>query len=93
MANTPSAKKRARQTLRRTAINRARVSRIRTFVKKVELALAAGDAAAAAEAFRLAEPEIARGVSKGVLHRNTASRRISRLAQRVNHLGAESTSA
>ena len=90
MANTPSAKKRARQTLRKTAVNRARVSRIRTFVKRLELALAAGDATAAKTAFQLAEPEIARGVGKGVLHRNTAARRISRLAQRVNKLAVSS---
>ena len=86
MANTSSAKKRARQTLRRTAVNRARVSRIRTFVKRLELALAAGDADAAAAALRHAEPEIARGVSKGVLHKNTAARKVSRLAKRVNEL-------
>lgn len=88
MANTASAKKRARQTIRRTEVNKARVSRIRTYVKSVEKALAAGDAAAAAAAFRLAEPEIARGVSKGVLHRNTASRKISRLAIRIRTLTA-----
>jgi small subunit ribosomal protein S20 len=88
MANTPSAKKRARQTLRRTAVNRSRESRIRTYVKRVELALAAGDAEAAATAFRAAEPEIARGVTKGVLHRNTAARKISRLAKRVHSLSA-----
>ncbi|MFW5833193.1 MAG: 30S ribosomal protein S20 [Pseudomonadota bacterium] len=88
MANTPSAKKRARQTLRRTAVNRARVSRIRTFVKRLEAALASGDAEAATAAFRAAEPEIARGVSKGVLHRNTAARKISRLAKRVHTLSA-----
>jgi small subunit ribosomal protein S20 len=86
MANTPSAKKRARQTLRRTAVNRARISRIRTFVKRLEVALAAGNAEAASAALKQAEPEIARGVTKGVLHRNTASRKISRLAQRVNEL-------
>ena len=88
MANTPSAKKRARQTLRRTAVNRARISRIRTFVKRLEVALAAGNAEAATVALKQAEPEIARGVTKGVLHRNTASRKISRLAQRVNQLNA-----
>lgn len=88
MANTASAKKRARQTLRRTAVNKARISRIRTFVKSVEKALASGDATAAAAAFRLAEPEIARGVSKGVLHKNTASRKISRLAHRVHALSS-----
>ncbi len=86
MANTHSAKKRARQTLRRTAVNRARISRIRTFVKRLEVALAAGNAEAASAALKQAEPEIARGVTKGVLHRNTAARKISRLAQRVNQL-------
>ncbi|TVQ29317.1 MAG: 30S ribosomal protein S20 [Geminicoccaceae bacterium] len=90
MANTSSAKKRARQTVRRTTINRARVSRIRTFVKRLETALATGDAAAATAALRLAEPEIARGVTKGVLHKNTAARKISRLAQRVNKLAPAS---
>lgn len=86
MANTESAKKRVRVTERRTAVNRARVSRIRTFIKKVELALEAGDAAGAKLAFAAAEPEIARGVSKGVLEKNTASRKISRLSARVKAL-------
>ena len=86
MANTPTARKRVRQTARRTATNKARISRIRTFTKKVETALAAGDATAARQALKLAEPEIARGVTKGVLHRNTASRKISRLNQRVKSL-------
>lgn len=86
MANTESAKKRVRVTERRTAVNRARVSRIRTFIKKVELALEAGDAAGAKAAFAAAEPEIARGVSKGVLEKNTASRKISRLSARVKAL-------
>ncbi|MFA5122358.1 30S ribosomal protein S20 [Zavarzinia sp.] len=88
MANTESAKKRVRVTERRTATNRARVSRIRTFIKKVELALAAGNAAEAKAAFAAAEPEIARGVIKGVLPKNTASRKISRLSARVKALGA-----
>lgn len=88
MANTPSARKRVRQTARRTATNKARISRIRTFTKKVETAIAAGDATAAREALKLAEPEIARGVTKGVLHKNTASRKISRLSQRVKSLQA-----
>ena len=86
MANTPSARKRVRQSARRTATNKARISRIRTFTKKVETAIAAGDAAAAREALKHAEPEIARGVTKGVLHKNTASRKISRLAQSVKKL-------
>lgn len=87
MANHKSAEKRIRQTETRTEINRARVSRIRTFVKKVELALEAGDKAAAADAFKLAQPEMMRGVSKGVLHRNTVSRKLSRLSLRINALG------
>lgn len=88
MANTPSSRKRARQTLRRTAVNKARRSRIRTFIRKVEEAIAAGDSAAAQEKLRAAQPEIMRGVSRGVLHKNTASRKISRLAARVKALGA-----
>ena len=87
MANTPSARKRVRQTERRTRVNRARRSRIRTFVKKVESAIASGDREAAAEALQAAQPEIMRGVTKGVLHRNTASRKVSRLAHRVNAMG------
>lgn len=86
MAHHKSAKKRIRQTETRTAVNRARVSRLRTFVKKVELALEAGDKAAAQEALRAAEPELMSGASKGVIHRNTASRKVSRLAARVNAL-------
>ncbi len=88
MANTASAKKRVRQTERRTAVNRSRVSRIRTFVKKVELALAAGNAEEAKAAFEAAQPEIMRGVTKGVMHRNTASRKVSRLAHRVKVIAA-----
>ena len=83
MANHTSAEKRIRRNARRAAINGARMSRIRTFIKKVETALAAGDADAAREALRVAQPEIQRGVTRGVLHRNTASRKISRLAARV----------
>ena len=83
MANHISAKKRIRRNSRRAAINGSRMSRIRTFIKKVETALAAGDADAAREALRVAQPEIQRGVTRGVLHRNTASRKISRLASRV----------
>lgn len=86
MAHSRSAQKRIRQTEKRTAINKARVSRIRTFVKKVETALQAGDHDAAAEAFKAAEPEIRRGVTRGVIHRNTASRKISRLSARVKTL-------
>jgi small subunit ribosomal protein S20 len=88
MANSPQSKKRARQAERRAEINKARRSRMRTFVRKVEEAIATGEHAAAAEALRQAQPEIMRGVSKGVLHKNTASRKISRLTGRVNALGA-----
>jgi small subunit ribosomal protein S20 len=88
MANSPQARKRIRQTERRTDVNRARRGRIRTFIKGVEKALEAGDAAAAAEALKLAEPEVMRGVSKGVLAKNTASRKISRLSQRIRTLKA-----
>ncbi|MCS6986898.1 MAG: 30S ribosomal protein S20 [Sphingomonadaceae bacterium] len=86
MANTPSAEKRVRRNARRAAINRARRSRIRTFVKKVEAAIASGERAAAEAAFRLAQPEIQRGVAKGVLHRNTAARKLSRLWARIARL-------
>ena len=84
MAHHQSARKRIRRNERRTEINRNRVSRIRTYVRKVEAAITAGDKAAAAEAFKRAEPELARGVTKGVLHRNTAARRIAGLARRIN---------
>ena len=83
MANHKSAKKRIRQTERRTEVNRARRSRIRSFIKKVESAVEAGDKALATEAFKAAEPEIRRGVTKGVIKLNTASRKISRLSARV----------
>ncbi len=84
MAYHKSAKKRIRQTERRTTVNRARISRVRTFVKKVELAIAGGDKAAAQEALRAAQPELMRGVTKGVIHRNTAARKMSRLSARIN---------
>jgi small subunit ribosomal protein S20 len=87
MANTPQAKKRIRRNDRRAEINGNRVGRIRTFVKKVELALASGDKSAAAEALHAAQPEMARGVAKGVLHKNTASRKFARLTKRVAALG------
>jgi small subunit ribosomal protein S20 len=87
MANTASSKKRARQSDRRAEVNKARRSRIRTFVKKVEEALASGNKDAAAEALKAAQPELARGVSKGVLKKNTVSRKISRLNARVKSLG------
>jgi small subunit ribosomal protein S20 len=88
VAHTLSAKKRVRQTEARTARNRARTSQIKTFIKKVEAAVAKGDAEAATLAFREAQPQIARGVTKGVLHKNTAARRISRLALQVKKLAA-----
>lgn len=87
MANTPQARKRIRRNDRRAAINKARVSRIRTFVKKVELAIAAGRKDEAEQALKAAQPEMQRGVSKGVLHKNTVARRISRLTSRVRALG------
>ena len=83
MANTPQAKKRIRRNDRRADINKIRVSRIRTFVKQVEAALDAGDKAAALAAITKVQPELARGVSKGVLHKNTASRKFSRLTRRI----------
>lgn len=86
MANTPQAKKRIRRNARRTEINTNRVSRIRTFVKKVEAAIAEGDKAAANAALAAAQPELARGVSKGVLHKNTASRKFGRLTKAVSAL-------
>jgi small subunit ribosomal protein S20 len=86
MANTPSAKKAVRKIARRTEVNRARRSRMRTFLRKVEEAIATGDQAAAAEALRVAQPEIMRAAQKHVLHKNTASRKVSRLAQRVKAL-------
>jgi small subunit ribosomal protein S20 len=93
VAHHRSAKKRIRQTERRTAVNRSRRSRIKTFVRKVETAIASGDHAAAEAAFAAAEPEIRRGVTKGVLHLNTASRRISRLAKRVRALAGATPAA
>ena len=83
MANTPQAKKRIRRNARRTTINRTRVSRIRTFVKQVESALEAGDKDQALEAIRKVQPELLRGVAKGVIHKNTAARKISRLTRRI----------
>lgn len=86
MANTAQSKKRVRQTEARTDVNKARRSRIRTFLRKVEEALASGNQEAAALALKNAQPELARGVTKGVMHKNTVSRKISRLASRVNAL-------
>ena len=87
MANTPQAKKRIRRNANRATINHARISRIRSFVKQVESALASGNKTDAAEALRKAQPELARGVARGVLHKNTASRKLSRLSKRVAALG------
>ena len=87
MANSPQAKKRARQNENRLAVNKARRSRIRTFLRKVEEAIVSGDQTAAAAALREAQPELMRGVTKGVFHKNTASRKMSRLAARVKALG------
>lgn len=87
MANTPQSKKRARQNARRLEINKARRSRIRTFLRKVEEAIASGNKDAAAAALKAAQPELMRGVTKGVYHKNTASRKMSRLASRVKAIG------
>lgn len=88
MANTASARKRIRQTERRTLRNNARRSRMRTFVKKVEAALASGDKASAAAALKAAQPEMQRASGKGVIHANTVARKISRLSKRVKELPA-----
>ena len=87
MANSPQSKKRARQNERRLEVNKARRSRIRTFLRKVEEAIASGDKATAQAALQAAQPELMRGVTKGVFHKNTASRKMSRLAARVKALG------
>ncbi len=86
MPHHKSAEKRLRQTEKRTAINRARLSRVRTFVKKVESAIQTGDKEAAQSAFQLAQPELHRATTKGVLHKNTVARKLSRLASRINAL-------
>ncbi|MGB7433430.1 MAG: 30S ribosomal protein S20 [Ahrensia sp.] len=83
MANTPSAKKSARKTAHRTEVNKSRRTRVRSFVRKVEEAIASGDKAAAADALKAAQPEMMRSVTKGIAHKNTVSRKISRLASRV----------
>ena len=88
MANTAQSKKRARQAEARQDVNKARRSRIRTFLRKVEEALSSGNAEAAAAALNAAQPELMRGVTKGVLHKNTASRKMSRLTSRVKALAA-----
>ncbi len=86
MPHHKSAEKRLRQTATRTVINRARLSRVRTFVKKVESAIETGDKGAAQSAFQLAQPELHRATTKGVLHKNTVARKLSRLAARINAL-------
>jgi len=88
MANSPQAKKRARQIERRTAVNKSRRTRIRGFLRKVEEAITGGDQAVAADALKVAQPEIMRGVTKGVWHKKTASRKVSRLAARVKAMSA-----
>lgn len=88
MANTPSAKKAARKIEARTEVNKSRRSRVRTFLRKFEDAVASGDQAAAALAFKAVEPEVMRAASKGVLHKNTASRKVSRLSARLKGMSA-----
>ncbi len=87
MANTPQAKKRIRRNANRAQINHSRISRIRTSIKQVESAIASGKKAEAAEALKAMQPEMARGVARGVIHKNTASRKISRLSKRLASLG------
>jgi small subunit ribosomal protein S20 len=87
MANHQSAKKRIRRNARAEEVNGARTARIRSYVKKVEEAIASGDKSAASEALRAAQPEMHRGVSRGVLHRNTVARKLSRLSSRIKALG------
>ncbi|PCJ82981.1 MAG: 30S ribosomal protein S20 [Hyphomicrobiales bacterium] len=88
MANTPSAKKATRKILTRTEVNKSRRSRVRTRLRQVEEAIAAGDQAPAAEALKAVQPELMRAAAKGIMHKNTASRKISRLAARVKSLSA-----
>ena len=88
MANTPQSKKRARQSEARHVVNKARRSRIRTFLRKVEEAIASGDQTAASNALREVQPELARGITKGVMHKNTVARKMSRLSSRVKSLVA-----
>jgi small subunit ribosomal protein S20 len=87
MANTTSAKKAARKIVRKTAVNKNSRTRMRTFVRRVEEAIATGDKTAASDALRIAQPQIMKAVTKGLLHRNTASRKVSRLAHRVATIG------
>jgi small subunit ribosomal protein S20 len=86
MANTPSAKKATRKIARQTAVNKSRRSRMRGFIRKVEEAIASGDKTAAGEALKAAQPEIQRAAGKGILHRNTADRKISRLSGRIKSI-------
>jgi len=86
MANTPSAKKAVRKIAKRTAVNKSRRSQMRTYIRKVEEAIASGDSAAASAALHAAEPLIMRAAQKGIVHKNTASRKVSRLSKRVNVL-------
>jgi small subunit ribosomal protein S20 len=86
MPHHKSAEKRLRQTESRTAVNRSRMSRVRTFVKKVETAIASGDKTAAQSAFQVAQPELHRATTKGVMHRNTVARKLSRLTAQINAL-------
>jgi small subunit ribosomal protein S20 len=88
MAHHQSARKRIRRNERRADVNKNRISRIRTFVRRVEAAIASGDSSAAQAAFAAAQPELQRGVTKGVLHRNTAARKISRMAHRIKAMAA-----
>lgn len=88
MANSPASKKRARQALARTEVNKARKSRIRTYLRKVEEAIDGGDQDVAKSALRAAQPELMRGVTKGIYHKNTVSRKVSRLSSRVKAMGA-----
>jgi small subunit ribosomal protein S20 len=88
MANHKSAKKRIRRNANRAEINKSRISRVRTFLKRVETAIASGDKEASQTALKEAQPELMRGVSKGVFHKNTASRKMSRLSARVKAVGA-----
>ena len=87
MANTPQAKKRIRRNANRAEVNHSRISRIRTFIKRAESAIESGKKAEAAEALKAVQPEMARGVARGVIHKNTASRKFSRLSKRVASLG------
>jgi small subunit ribosomal protein S20 len=86
MANSPQARKRVRQTARRTAVNRSRVSQYRTQLKKMEVAIASGDQTVARAAFLLAQPVLMSGVNKGIVHKNTVARKISRLSRRIKAL-------